>query len=261
MKTPPLSRLKQLRRAAKIGGLRRSVIHGNPGTIAGRRKGGLNSARQHRITGKGITVPKIIHIPSDSCDLAEFVGIIAGDGHLSKYQVSVSTNSITDIQHAHFIADLGKKLFRVTPKITVLKTRRVVTIVFSSRNMVQFLESKGLIQGNKVHQCMRIAPWIMENSMYQVAFLRGVFDTDGGIFLDRHRIKHKLYAHLGWQFTSAIPDFLSDVASILDRNGYRFSHSKTRVNILMRRALDIERYFREIGTHNTKHFNRFIGLK
>ncbi|MEK7633103.1 MAG: hypothetical protein AAB473_04955 [Patescibacteria group bacterium] len=261
MNSSSLHRKEQLLHAAKLGGTRRNVLYGNLGTAEGRRRGGLVSAQKQRDTGKGITLPKKIRLPRNSSALAEFVGIVAGDGHLAEYQVAISTNSITDVDHAHFIGNLGQKLFGVIPKLTALKSRKVITIIFSSKEMVRILQLKGLIVGNKVQQHMRAPRWVMANPKYQIAFLRGVFDTDGGIFLDKHRIKHKLYAHLAWQFTSAIPEFLSDIAFILRQHGYRFSHSIQRVNILMRRASDIKRYFDEVGTHTAKHFSRFVGLK
>lgn len=251
MKPLTEARREQLRRAGTKGARHRYILYGNPGTPEGRSNGGRRS------TGRVRPIQK----PAHSTLLAEFMGIIAGDGHLARYQVLMTTNSTTDIEHAHFVGDLGMWLFGVRPKISSRKTRKAMTVVFSSKAMVDFLQSEGLVIGNKIQQHLRVPPWIMNEPRYQIAFMRGVFDTDGGIFLDKHRIKHKIYAHLGWQFTSAIPEFRSDIVTILRQNGYRFSYSSKRVNIQMRRAADIAKYFDEVGTDNPKHINRFHGLR
>lgn len=261
IKTLSSLRLERLRKAASRGGKRRQELYGNFGTNEGRMKGAKISQERQKALGKGQNIPRVIKEPSETIELAEFVGIIAGDGHLSEYQVVVSTNSITDIQHAEFIAQLGNRLFGVIPKITALPNRKTMTIVFSSRAMVIFLREKGLLVGNKVKQNLRVPQWILQNEDLSTEFLRGVFDTDGSVYLDNHRIKHKIYPHIGWQFTSAIPDFLSDIASILRRRGYRFSHSSERVNIQMRKLSHIEKYFQDIGSHNEKHIARFIEFK
>jgi len=205
--------------------------------------------------------PRKIIEPVESIALAEFIGILAGDGHLSTYQVTMSTNSETDVQHAQYVAGLGARLFGVLPSITRRSERKVMVVVFSSKAMASFLVTKGLLIGNKVTQRLRMPKWIADNSAYSAAFLRGLFDTDGSVFLDKHRIKHRMYAHLGWQFTSAIPELLLDISSFLQERGFRFSSSPLRRNIHIRRRADVERYFQEIGSHNDKHLSRLAAFK
>src|SRR3989344_6556012 len=99
--------------AARIGGLVRQKMYGDLGTPEGRAKGGMNSLATHKRLKTGFKLLRTIRFPRPSARLAEFLGIIMGDGHVGKYQVTFCTNSITDSQHAKYVYELARSLFRV----------------------------------------------------------------------------------------------------------------------------------------------------
>lgn len=100
--TLTLSRLEQLRRAGRLGALARYRLYGNPGTLAGRRKAGRllvgwirDNPEAARLGGAAVT--KEIKRPPLSPLLAEFVGILIGDGSIrSRFQVAVSFDHSRD---------------------------------------------------------------------------------------------------------------------------------------------------------------------
>jgi hypothetical protein len=57
---------------------------------------------------------KSITIPEDSVQLAEFLGMLAGDGGMSNFQVTISLNSLLDREYPAYIADLGLKCWYCT---------------------------------------------------------------------------------------------------------------------------------------------------
>jgi len=87
-------------KAAKKGGEAVKKKYGNFGTTEGRSKGGLKSILSHQKLKDNFKHIKTIKIPSESELLAELLGILIGDGGMSKYQIIMTTNSITDIDHA-----------------------------------------------------------------------------------------------------------------------------------------------------------------
>jgi len=97
---------------SREGGLARIRLHGNPGTKEGRRKGGLASLKTHRAKNTRFKLLRSIKCPRNSTALAELLGILAGDGHVDTYQVSVSTNAKTDIEHAHYSKRFVRKNIR-----------------------------------------------------------------------------------------------------------------------------------------------------
>ena len=112
-------------------------------------------------------------------------------------------------------------------------------------------------KGNKMRTGLSIPEWIGRNEKYTKAFLRGLFDTDGCIYLDRHTIREKEYLNMGWTITSYSDTLIVDIREALERLGFNPTHSKNQHSVFLRKHREIVRYFEIIGTSNPKHRNRF----
>lgn len=248
---------KRLQGIASLGGQVRIKKYGNPGTKEGRILGGLRSIETHNQSNTGFKIAKDFLKPERSEELAEFMGIIIGDGHLSHYQLSITTNSETDIKHAYFIKIFIKKLFNLDANLRHRKNKKAVDISVSSVRLTSWLCNMGMPIGNKLTDDLSIPVWVGKNRRWERSFIRGLFDTDGSIYLDRHLIKGKTYENLGWTITSLSARLRKDILEILTDLGYRPTLRDSQRSIFLRRALDIERYFVEIGSHNHKHLERY----
>src|SRR3989344_6836063 len=187
-------------RAGRLGGLARIALHGNPGTALGRKLGGVRSLMTHQRRNTGFKMLKRILYPSRSPDLAELLGIIAGDGHVDTYQTTVTTNAKTDFKHARHVAGLFKKLFHVDATIKFKNATNACVIVVSSRAICDFLVRNGMVRGNKAKLQLGVPSWILSQKAYRVAFLRGLFDTDGCVYTDVHKVNNKTYKNIGMAF-------------------------------------------------------------
>jgi len=242
--------------AARKGAYKRMQLYGNLGTPEGRKKGGLVSIKNHK-KGDNFKTLKSIAIPKPSEKLAELLGILIGDGHLSNYQVSITTNSETDYEYALFSYRLIKKLFNMTPTIKKRNNENTMNVVASSKNIVKFLHNKGMPIGNKIQHQLSIPKWIFKKVPYWKAFIRGLFDTDGCIYLDVHKIGRKVYKHLGWTITSYADKLRKDIFEILKTLNFSPTLRETQKSVYLRKQKEIQRYFKEIGTHNPKHHRRY----
>lgn len=250
--------IEHLRRIASSGGISRIKKHGNPGTRQGRRLGGLRSIAQHAQKQSDFKTLQIFKKPRRSSDLAELLGIIFGDGHLSYYQVSVTTNSETDKEHAMFVKMLIEKLF-VGVKVNIRKrlNQKALDIVTSSRNIVDFLKKLGMPAGDKLRSGLQIPDWILKSRVYQKGFVRGLFDTDGCIYLDSHKIKDKKYYYIGWTITSYAAKLRNDIVGILREFNLHPTLTDSQKSVYLRKQADVVKYFKIIGSHNFKHLNRY----
>lgn len=82
-------------KASRIGGRRHAELYGSPGTAEGRSRGGRNSQKRFRANPGyyrllGVAVRKKIKRPAHSAELAEFLGIMLGDGGITRYQAKIS---------------------------------------------------------------------------------------------------------------------------------------------------------------------------
>ena len=191
-----------------------------------------------------IVVPK--HYTSD---LAEFIGILLGDGHLSPTQVTITLGT-KENTYAKYVIKLTEKIFGIKPKLIFSKSGYAI-IYFGSTLTVRWLLSMGLAF-NKVLSQVDVPKWCFAKTIFMISLLRGLVDTDGSIYklrsgglqislCNRSRLllksAHKIFLNLG--FT---PSKIGDK------------------NIYLTRKENIDRYVKEIGFSNPKHLKRYIGF-
>lgn len=246
-----------IKSAARNGGLMRMKLYGDLGTLEGRRKGGLRSIATHRKNKDAFKLLKSIKTTKLSNKLAEFMGILFGDGHLSKYQASITTNSQTDIAHAYFSKKIILDLFGIQASLKKKKDENAINVVASSKKLVEFLNSSGMPIGNKIKNNLAIPTWINSKLSYQKAFIRGLFDADGCIYIDTHRINKKIYKNFGWTITSYADKLILGIITILKNLGFSPTHRDSQKSVFLRRRIEIDRYFKEISTSNPKHRKRY----
>lgn len=247
--------VSRLRIIGRKGGLARAALYGNPGTPEGRRRGGLNSIRTHVKNKTGFKVLKSITIPGHSAHLAELIGILMGDGHVGLYQTSVVTNSDTDYQHALFVKALIEKLFKIQVQLSNRRNEKACEIIISSKSVSHFFVGQGIPQGNKIILGVSIPNWIQKKPLYRKAFIRGLFDTDGCVYLDIHRYRREVYKNLGMAFANQSIPLLSFFKETLEFFGLHPTQ-KTKFRVFLRRREDIRRYFALIGSSNEKHLKK-----
>lgn len=248
--------LRTKRSSARLGGLARVRMHGNPGTAEGRSRGGTRSLETHRKKDTRFKQRRPIRVPKRSAALAEFLGAMMGDGHVGAYQATLTTNATTDLAHARHIRRLAQVLFDIRPSLVMRSAANACVVIMSSVELCDFLERQGLPRGSKLRIGVRIPPWIPKNPAFSRACIRGLFDTDGSVYLDRHMIKGRSYAHVGLVFTNREPNILRFFSDALEGTGFNPTQT-SRYAVFLRRAKEIDRYFELVGTSNPKHRKRY----
>ncbi|MCL5407158.1 MAG: hypothetical protein M1429_01535 [Patescibacteria group bacterium] len=243
--------------AARKGAHERMKRYGNVGTVEGRRLGGLRSVLVHKKNPSAFKIAKVIKRPKKSSKLAEIMGIIIGDGHLSEWQIVVSTNAMTDRNYAVFVQNCFKELFGISSFWRERNDDNTVSVVVSSKRLVKLIHCLGMPIGNKLKKGLAIPYWIFQKDIYKKAFIRGLFDTDGCIYIDKHRINGKKYMHYGWVITSASKMLIKDIINILEDLNFHPTNKESQKSVYLRRQNEIKRYFQEVNTHNLKHKMRY----
>ena len=246
---------------ARLGGLRCMELYGNPGTTSGRSKGGkatVNLFQQNPALAKklGFVLRKNIKIPNKSVELAEMVGAILGDGGLpGNHQLILSFNKKTDQEYAQYLRALLKKLFALDSYIYYRKNNNGAEIIVSSSNLVEFLEKLGFVKGNKVKNQVDVPGWINEKLEYRLACLRGLMDTDGGLYSHCYNSNGKNYKYMKLSFSNCSRPLLDFVFNVLKSLNFKVYLNEVHVSIYA--ASDVKRYFAEVGSHNHKHIFKF----
>lgn len=195
-----------------------------------------------------------IKTPKKSAKLAEFVGIMIGDGGITDYQITVTLHRVDDENYSLFVEKLLKELFQVKPNKNYRQS--VVNIRISRKKLVHYCQSIGLFQGNKIKNKVDIPDWVKNNKKYLIACLRGLFDTDGSVYIHRYMSKQKQYNYTNFCFTSRSLPLLLSVKSALQRFGFNPVYG-SRSDIKLYSKQDIINYYTKIGSHNSKHLDKY----
>ena len=208
--------------------------------------------------------PKDINVPSLSTELAEFMGILFGDGNSYKrvigkkiraYQVRIAGHATHDLEYlSSFVLPLAQRLFGVSGSFYFQKDRRGVQLRFDRKKLQEALDQFGFPPGNKLKNSLHIPAWIKENESYMVPFLRGLIDTDGSL----HRMSNQDPNLLRINFTNYDVHLLGEIRALFV--SLRFHPSKIILNkqFFLSRKADLQRYIKQVGFNNPKHINRLL---
>lgn len=129
-----------------------------------------------------------VFILQENSKLAEMIGIILGDGNTyydkgKKYLLRISSNRVEEKKYRHYTKELMKDIFKVTPKPYEKSDRKGTDLVIYNKSIVEGLIEKGIIPGDKVKNQVKVPNWIKKKEIHKIGCLRGLFDTDGSVYL------------------------------------------------------------------------------
>lgn len=235
-------------------------LYGVTLTSADRAKGGRNSQRVRRenpeyYRGLGCKVANEFEVPDYSDKLAEWVGIVLGDGCLTRGQCEVSLHIRDDAEYSKYVADLVRGLFGCSPSILIYQKQNLRRVCISGVKFVEILQSFGLKVGDKMKNKIDIPGWIKDDPQYLRVCMRGLFDTDGGTFTHNHTVNGYRYLHFGLTLTSGSSSLLASYRKGLEDNGFSTYSSGMSVFVYGERAS--KRFFEIFRPNNPKHKGRF----
>lgn len=203
-------------------------------------------------------------------ELAEETGWHIGDGSMNYYQNRGQLKGIYQLR-GHIEDDKPHYLERIKPFFQLLygidislremPSTRVFGFQIWNNELIKFKESLGLPLGKKVD--ISIPKVFLKNERLKRSIIRGIFDTDGGIYLEK---KNKgLYPrmeiqtisnNLSEQLLSVLKalGFRTTIHSWLDKTGNR----KRAYTISIRGKNMFEKFMQEINPKNPKHQAKYF---
>ena len=202
---------------------------------------------------RGIKIPE-----KPTVDLAYLIGIHIGDGSINFYKnrwvYSVRGHKIDDRKHyKEVIKPLFKKVYNID--FNLREWKDVFGFQFSSKAILSFENSLGLPLGPKEGI---VIPEIFINKKLMPFVIRGIFDTDGCVYLEKK--KKGLYPRL--ELGSASKDLILQIRSYLNENKisscYYIAKRKKKNwkplhKIIVRGFKNVNRWMNLIGTDHPKH--------
>ncbi len=206
-------------------------------------------------------------------DLAEMIGVILGDGHLHKkgelkYKdsaLSISLNRVEEGEYVNYMKDFMQKMFKITPKLFPRKGSKGIDLKLHGDGLIDTLEAKGLMTGNKVKNQVRVPEWINKdqnwirnncevwNLKYRplvIRCLKGLVDTDGSIYVVTRE------KTININFRNGSEPLVQDFKDMCNSLGIRTG--KVSMNISTKNGKQYKGY--QVHIYSKEHIKNFIEI-
>ena len=141
------------------------------------------------------------------------------------------------------------------------RKKNTLDIVINGKNFVEFLLKCGLRRGNKILNQIDIPNWIFMKKEFIRGCLRGLVDTDGGIYFHMYTTNGIKYRHIGLCFTSYSLPLLSSAEKMFLTLGLNVKNEKRGKHLFLYGKKEAGRYLGLVGTSNPKPLTRFKSYK
>lgn len=204
-----------------------------------------------------------------SRELAEFLGILTGDGYINyypyqyKYILEIAGDSRFDeVYLKSYVNRLIKELFNLESSYYKRKNQNSLYLRIISKGLINYLILVGFKKGKK-DQIM-IPKWIKGDKLYMRCFLRGFADTDGSLHFRKNYpiislssksspLIHSIFLFLKKEGFS-LKNYYKEIK--IDKRGYNPSCSYY-INLNGRRNLRF--WMSIIRFSNEKHKRKLVG--
>lgn len=184
-------------------------------------------------------IPSEYPIFKHSSNLAEYFGVMLGDGNISQFPRTerlIITGNANNPGFIAYYAQITQYLFGKKPTISRKKKENALRISLYQKEISTRL---GIPVGNRRDINLTIPEWIWQNKEFTVAYLRGSFEAEGSFSI------HLPTCTYNFQFKNYNQSFLGSVKKGLVLLGY---HPEVRYNAVRLRkrkeALEFEKLIR-----------------
>lgn len=186
--------------------------------------------------------------------LAEFVGIMLGDGYISYPKcprIKISFDSLVDKDYLDYVNQLLIDLFKIKIKIEHRKNENTSNLYIFNRDTIKnIIDNVGLLPSPKWDRAS-IPNWIFDKGLEKFV-LRGYFDTDGCVV--RTNNNGILYPRLEMKISPS--PMQNQLINILIKLNFKFGvyHiGKGKVRIQLNGKSALKQWNQIIGFSNQKH--------
>lgn len=198
----------------------------------------------------------------NSNSLAEFIGILLGDGSLCLKNVNskchnrlkITLDSNSDKEYISYVSNLIEGIFKLKPHIKKRKNENAVDIFIFNKNIISFLINEiGLQLSPKWNRA--VVPSAFLNDNLDLLVMRGYFDTDGALVTTNNN--GTIYPRLEMKVCPS--PMQSQFVSILKKYNFKFGAyqiGKGKVRIQLNGKVQLENWIRLVGFSNQKNSDK-----
>jgi len=203
-------------------------------------------------------IKRKVKIPKFNRDLAEFWGILSGDGFLTKkgriHRLGVSFHLNDDIHYSKYVRTLIKDLFNIDPTISIKEKDTVLYLLVHSKGITNFISENGFPIGFKKGK-LKIPEWIVNNHTFTKKYLRGLVDTDGCLFFAK-RGTYKINKYPVIEIKLHDRNFIKNIGLAINNLGFKVVIQRNKIQL--NGIQNLNKWLNTIGFKNIKHITRYL---
>ena len=215
---------------------------------------------------KNILIPDLI-----SEELAEEIGWPIGDGSMNFYKNRGKLRGLYQLRghieddRDHYeerIKPFFKKIYNLNLSLREMPSTRVFRFQIWNDKLIEFKKKLDLPLGKKLD--ITIPKIFLKNNKLKIAIIRGIFDTEGGIYLEKKN--NKLYPRLETRTISL--KLANQMVEILSYLGFRATkhselfnkdYNRKRTYVISIRGKEMfEKWMEIISPANPKHIRKYF---
>ena len=199
---------------------------------------------------------KKINYPKKDEYLAEFLGIVLGDGHLDRKEFNLSSDAI-EREFVLYVKNLINKLFGLDSRMFLSYSNKNSLLLDTySTELIKFLVKNSMKIGNKIDNGSSLPKWVFSNKKFAIGAIRGLFDTDGGIYG-----KQRGYNRAIIEFQTKSLYINKDTIKLLRLLDFKSSKSDNKntgkLDTRIQNQDDVHKFFELVGSNNLKNIMRY----
>lgn len=126
-------------------------------------------------------MPKDYHSFKESEELAEYIGVVLGDGNISQFPRTERIIIVGNASNEGFIkryAKITESLFNKKPYVYKVKGSNAVRISLYQKKISERLK---IPTGSRHNVKISVPIWIWKHKEFIISFLRGLFESEGSL--------------------------------------------------------------------------------
>lgn len=198
----------------------------------------------------------------DVSSLAEFIGILLGDGSIcikninskchNRLKITLDSNS--DKEYINYVGNLIEGLFKIKPHIKKRKNENAVDVFIFNKEIITFLVNEvGLQLSPKWDRAIVPTAFLKDN--LDLLVIRGYFDTDGALVATNNN--GTIYPRLEMKVCPS--PMQSQFIAILNKYEFKFGTyqiGKGKVRIQLNGKGQLESWIKLVGFSNQKNSDK-----
>ncbi|OHA92851.1 MAG: hypothetical protein A3G47_02705 [Candidatus Zambryskibacteria bacterium RIFCSPLOWO2_12_FULL_39_45] len=166
-------------------------------------------------------------------DLAELMGVVLGDGHISKFPRSEELTIFSNSSNKGFIkrcSKLVEKFFNKVPYVAKTSWSNCVRIRIYQKHISQRL---GVPFSPRKNKKISVPRWILSNKGYVARYLRGLYEAEGSFCVHLPTSTYK------FMFSNKNTSMLGNVFRLMKVLGFHPHWTKANYNIQISRKAEV----------------------